>query len=407
MRATARIALAPGAFSVMTERELRALIVDVSAAAIDPVVRALGSRWRMRWRRVDTEESFVAALETGDWDIVLAELHTRRLAPPRAIAILRERGRDIPVIAVAATAGAEEVAATLEAGARDFLYKTTLARLPFVLERELTHAGLRRRHLEAEREIGDHRRHLQELEEAVEARDRFLSIASHELRTPLTPLTLQIDRLSRALARNDDLRRSRERLQEMIQMMRRQCDRLIELVKNLLDVSRITSGKLTLNREQVDLAAVVRQVRDDFVEAIHTARASVELHAPDDLVGSWDAERIKSVVENLLSNALKYGQGKPVAIRVSNHGNTAHLVVTDHGIGISELDQQRIFERFERAVATNRYGGLGIGLWIVREVVEAHGGTVAVSSAPGSGTTFVVTLPKSAPTTARTDAPRR
>ncbi|WP_242340633.1 CHASE domain-containing protein [Anaeromyxobacter sp. SG66] len=234
---------------------------------------------------------------------------------------------------------------------------------------------------------------------AVRERDEFLSIASHELRTPLTSLALQSESL-RAKANRlqlDDVARKAE-------VIRRNVDRLARLVASLLDLSRITAGRLELELEPFDLAELAREVVARFEDEARRAGCTLELVAPEPVPGSWDRLRLDQVLTNLVSNAIKYGPNQPVEVRVEGVGERAVLTVRDRGIGIPPEDQARIFERFERAVSKRSYGGFGLGLWIVREIVESLGGTVRVESAPGSGATFTVELSRRAQTQARSPA---
>jgi PAS domain S-box-containing protein len=233
----------------------------------------------------------------------------------------------------------------------------------------------------------------QNAQEAISARDEFLSIASHELRTPLTPLQITFQRLLRDGSRERLGSVEPDRLRTMMVRSERQVHRLTALIDNLLDVSRISSGRLRLQREAVDLGDLVREVVGRSSEELARAQCSLELHAHGPVPGSWDRLRIEQVVTNLLGNALKYGAGKPIELRVSSDGGRAQLVVRDHGIGIEPEHVARIFDRFERAVSSRSYGGLGLGLYIVRQIVEAHGGAIRVSSEPGAGSLFVVELP--------------
>ncbi len=224
-------------------------------------------------------------------------------------------------------------------------------------------------------------------QEAVAARDDFLSIASHELKTPLTSLVLNSDSL-RAAAQRGDL----QSVARKAEAVRRNVDRLSRLVSSLLDISRISAGRLDLELEEVDLAQVVRDVSARFEDEARRAGCAVRLSAPEPAVGRWDRLRLDQVVTNLLSNAIKYGRGRSVEVSVESREGLATLTVRDHGIGISPADQRRIFERFERAVSKRNYGGFGLGLWIVRQIVESLGGTVRVESVPGEGSTFQVEL---------------
>jgi signal transduction histidine kinase/CHASE1-domain containing sensor protein len=229
------------------------------------------------------------------------------------------------------------------------------------------------------------------LRAAVKLRDDFLQVASHELKTPLTPLSLKLQLLLRELAargQTDETERERRHLE----MALRQVGKVADLVNDLLDVSRIDSGRLRMQLGPVDLAQVVR----DVVARLEgqAQQAGVVLHLDvSPCVGTWDGKRLEQVVVNLLDNALKYGAGYPVEVRLSCRGGEAELVVEDHGIGISPEGLGRIFQRFERAVSERSYGGLGLGLYIVQGIVSALRGDVSVVSELGKGARFTVRLP--------------
>jgi signal transduction histidine kinase len=236
----------------------------------------------------------------------------------------------------------------------------------------------------------DNARLYREAQDAIRARDEFLSIASHELRTPLTPLQLQVQSLRRLASRSE---LPLDRLQQKLALAERQVERLGGLVANLLDISRITGHRLLLELEEVDLAALVRDVTERSRDHLQRVGCTLDLRAPAALVGRWDPMRLEQVLTNLLSNAMKYGAGKPIHVEVAAAGGQALLTVRDEGIGIAPEDQRRIFQRFERAVSERHYGGFGLGLWICRQVVEAMGGSIDVQSALGAGATFTVRLP--------------
>lgn len=228
--------------------------------------------------------------------------------------------------------------------------------------------------------------------EAVRVRDDFLSIASHELRTPLTALRLHIESTVRGVRRAGGAGPGESGVAKL-DLALRQVDRLTRLVDDLLDVSRMTEGRLTIERAEVDLAALVRDVVSRFEIEATRAGCRVTLLVDGQVRGRWDPLRLEQIVVNLLSNALKFGHGKPIEIRVGCDERSALLEVCDHGIGISAEARERIFKRFERAVADRSYRGLGLGLYIVERIVAAHGGTIAVASEPGQGARFTVTLP--------------
>jgi PAS domain S-box-containing protein len=233
-----------------------------------------------------------------------------------------------------------------------------------------------------------------ELRRAVQVRDQFLSVASHELRTPLTPLTLQIDRLDRLLQREPRGQIDLDEVSEMALMVKAQVGRMAELVDVLLDVSRVTYGPMHLDRAELDAADLVRQTVERWRPAATTAGCRLDLRLDGPVLVSIDRLRLEQLLNNLLSNAIKYGARNPVEVELFAEPELLRLQVRDHGIGVPLADQARIFERFERAVPVENYGGLGLGLWISRQIVEAMGGDIRVESAPEKGARFLVELPR-------------
>ena len=230
-----------------------------------------------------------------------------------------------------------------------------------------------------------------EAREAARMREEFLSIAGHELRTPLTSLQFQLHTVQKRLEAGQP-----EKAADVLQRATGQLQRLTRLTEDLLDVSQITAGRLELVLEEVDLADIVRDVAERHRESASRAGSVLRIEASQAVTGLWDHSRLDQVITNLLSNAVKFGEGKPIAIGVESGPERAQVTVVDQGIGISLADQSRIFERFERAVSKTSYGGIGLGLWITRQIVDAHGGRIAVVSAPGKGSTFCVDLPRKA-----------
>ena len=223
------------------------------------------------------------------------------------------------------------------------------------------------------------------LEAAIRSRDTFLSVASHELKTPLTSLTIKLQALS--------LRENNEVTSADFKLIGRQVRRLTELVNELLDVARLGSGQLQLKPTPMDLVALVREVVAHFEADAQRAGSTLQLSGEGSVWGAWDGLRVEQIVSNLLSNALKYGAGKPVRLNVEKIGDQARISVFDEGIGIAAEAIDRIFDKFERAVSDRHYGGLGLGLFVSRQLAEAMGGSIAATSRPGHGATFTVTLP--------------
>lgn len=245
-------------------------------------------------------------------------------------------------------------------------------------------AAGRHRIAELEKRIG-------ELEEAVASRDSFIAVVAHELRNPMTPILGNVQRLRRIAdrppPRSVDLRAGLERLEWLI-------ERYLKRATTLLDVSRISAGKHQFSPEPLDFAQIVRAVIESVKPVARYVRSAIAVEAPDELVGMCDRMAFEQIVENLVTNSLKYGAGHPVAVGLRRQASRLELRVADQGPGISAADQARIFERFERVIArAQKAGGFGIGLWVVRQLVEAMSGMVEVKSELGRGSTFIVTLP--------------
>jgi len=234
--------------------------------------------------------------------------------------------------------------------------------------------------VEHDREIAHH-----QLAEAVAARDEFIAIAAHELRSPLAVLALLWE-MAAERPRNGALDA------KLIEKSRKQLQRLTSLVDRLLDVARVRSGTFDVDREEFELRGMVQEVANRF--AFEDSGLSLDQHIDPGLKVRWDRLRIDEALTNLISNAIKFGAGKPIMLRAVLDAGQALISVQDHGVGIAPEDLDRIFDRFERADLTGiNQKGLGIGLWLTKRIVEAHGGTIQVDSAPGHGSTFILRLP--------------
>ncbi|MFP2910112.1 ATP-binding protein [Pyxidicoccus sp. 3LFB2] len=230
---------------------------------------------------------------------------------------------------------------------------------------------------------------------AVRARDEFLSIAAHELKTPLTALRLHLERMHHHVARAPADTLPRGTVEASTTPALRQLVRLQQLLDTLLDVSRVASQRLKLEVATLDLVETARDVAQRL--AVQARASDVELRLelpPEPVILFGDRLRLEQVVSNLLTNAFKYGNRQPVKLQVEEREDAVALTVTDGGIGIAPADQARIFNRFERAAGNAGADGLGLGLYIAKEIVTAHGGTITVDSQPGQGSTFQVVLPR-------------
>jgi signal transduction histidine kinase len=237
-----------------------------------------------------------------------------------------------------------------------------------------------------------------ELEMAIQARDEFLSIASHELKTPLTSLKLQAQLARRSIDRADDRVYTKDSVDSIVRQLEKQCGRLLRLVDDMLDIARFATGTLSLELEPVELPELVddvlRRLEPQFAQA-KRPKPRLSNESPEILVGYWDRLRIEQVLTNLLTNALRYGGENQIEVKIFAEDREAVFCVKDFGPGIAEEALDRIFSRFERAVSASEVSGLGLGLYISQQIVQAHGGTIRVESRLGDGATFCVALPRS------------
>jgi signal transduction histidine kinase len=230
-------------------------------------------------------------------------------------------------------------------------------------------------------------------QKAISLRDEFLSIASHELKTPLTPMKLQVQNLQRQLQTKPETVLNPERLSKTLVTFGRQIDRLAKLIEGLLDISRINIGKLSLNYEEFDLRSMLDEIVGRFQEQLANAGSDICIESPKQVPVVLDSFRIEQVIVNLLTNAIKFAAGKPIKISVAESQDRLVLKVADQGMGIAAEDLERIFKRFERAASATHFGGLGLGLYISQQIIEAHRGKISVESKPGDGATFIIEIP--------------
>ena len=311
----------------------------------------------------------IDANETTLRDIALNDEHFQLLVAMRLRSVISvpmiAHGRVLGVITLARSGGSAYGSAEL-AIAEDLAHRSALA--------------------------ADNARLYREAQDAIKLREDFLAIASHELRTPLTSLLLQADGMMRHLCKQTPL--TPERMASKIDRILKQAERLQRLVDNLLDVSRLAKGSIELYLRKTDFTAVAHEVVSRYQDEAGHAGCNLTMRDNGPILGHWDKARIEQLIGSFLANAIRYGRGKPIDVHVDADADMVRLRVHDHGIGIAPADHERIFGRFERASSEQNYGGLGLGLWLVRQIVNAMHGSVRVESQLGNGALFTVELPR-------------
>lgn len=251
----------------------------------------------------------------------------------------------------------------------------------------------KKQELELYQVLQNEQRALIRAEEAISARDEFLSIASHELKTPLTAMLLQLQNVLHNVKNVSLANFSITSLLNMLENTEAQSKRLARMINDLLNVSLITTGRLDLEPENFDLRATTHDIVNRFADKLKRENYSVKIIAPSSAMGRWDKLRIEQIIINLLSNAIKYGNRQSIEITIKKEEEYAVLSIEDHGIGIPANKQEKIFSRFKRAVSPKEYKGLGVGLYITSQLVKSHRGTIAVQSEIGKGSIFTIRLP--------------
>ena len=392
--------------------ESKLLIVDdlpENLLALEALIRAPG---RVVYRAASAEAALALLLE-HEFALAIVDVQMPGMNGFELAELMRgtERTRHIPIIFVSA-AGRELNYAFqgYESGAVDFLHKpldphAVVSKVNVFVDLHRHRKALRHEmdplaaaHHKQE-ELVQQLQHTQhELERAVRMRDDFMSMVSHELRTPLNTLYLEAQLRQLHLSKGNLANFAPDRLPAMIERDQRQIRNMVRLIDDMLDVTRMRRDALSIQTKSVDLSALSRAVVENLRQQAEAAGSVITLHAPPELRGVWDEFRIEQVLTNLLTNALRYGGGKPVEMTVSLEGDSARVAVRDQGIGIAPEDHARIFEQFERTDDSRRHAaGLGLGLYITRKIVCLHAGRIGVESAPGEGSTFVVELPLQIP----------
>jgi two-component system sensor histidine kinase EvgS len=374
-------------------KKLRLLIVEDSPDDAELLVRLLRrAGYEPEPHRVETAEAMAEALTDRGWDLILSDHSLPLLSGPGALDVLKQTGLDVPFIIVSGTIGEETAVECMRAGARDYILKDKLARLPVAVEREL--AAARDRRLQAEEEA-----RIRELEQARELAERensfksqFLANMAHELRTPLAC----ISGYAQVLAEETDGKLA-ARQKQMVANMRTSARHMGKLINDVLDFSKIVAGRLDLVPVPTSLANLVDSVRETLDPLVEKHGVELWVAVPDGLPEiPVDPLRLRQVLFNLLSNGLKFTpRGGTVRLSVRAEGDRVAIEVRDTGVGIRAEDLPRLFQEFQQIVEPGRprHDGSGLGLAITKRLVELHGGSIAVESEPGRGSAFTVRLP--------------
>ncbi|TJZ72027.1 hybrid sensor histidine kinase/response regulator [Chitiniphilus eburneus] len=389
----------------MNDDKVRLLLVDdlpENLAALE----ALIGRADLETHKADSGTQALELLLTHDFALAILDVQMPGMDGFELAEFMRgtERTKHIPIVFV--SAGSQELNYAFkgyETGAVDFLHKpldvhavrskvnvfVDLYRQKRTLSRQLR--ALQEAQLEQEMLMAELQKTQAELQLAIRNRDDFLSAAAHELKTPLNVLKLHAQMRERHLKHGDNSAFSGEKFAKMVTRESRLVETLVRQIDDMLDISRIRTGKLYLRPTEFDLGEMVDDTVGQFSEQLAATGNDLHLTIARHIVGRWDQFRLEQVLTNLVTNAMRYAPGTPLEITVTRHGSGARIAVRDHGPGIPQEHQQRIFQQFEQA--SGGASGLGLGLYISKQIVEAHGGDIFVQSIPGGGATFLVELP--------------
>jgi signal transduction histidine kinase len=380
------------------------LIVDdlpENLQALDALIRGAG---RTVFQAGSGEQALTLLLQ-HDFALAILDVQMPGMDGFELAELMRgtEKTRSIPIVFV--TAAGKELNYSFkgyEAGAVDVLYKpldpcAVKSKVEVFVALHQQREAMRQQVLALEEARRQQEETQAQLQHALRMRDEFMSMVSHEMRTPLNTLYLETQLRKMQLDRGNMAAFGPEQLRRMVSRDDRQIQNIVRLIDDMLDVSRIRSGKLSLRPGSVELAGMLRRVVQDLTPQAATAGTSIVLDAPTPVIGWWDDFRIEQIVMNLLTNALRYGGAQPVVVTLAVTAESVRVDVRDSGPGVKPEHQAKIFEPYERGVGSEAPAGLGLGLYISRQLAEVHGGSLTLSSTLGAGAVFSLTLPRTEP----------
>lgn len=376
------------------------LIVDDLPENLHALTKVLEQENRQIFQ-AESGESALSLLVEHDFAVAILDVMMPGMNGFELAELMRstQKTRHIPIVFV--TAAGKEAKFDFhgyESGAVDFLYKpldivAVKSKVSVFVELHQQRQELKHRIDELEKTRTELQATEVELQRALQMRDDFMSMVAHELRTPLNTLHLETQVRSMLLEKNDMQAFGADQLKAMFKRDRRQIESMSRLITDLVDVSRIQNGSLSVHPVELRLSSLLHRVVEDLSQQASAAGCELRLSIGGDAVGLWDEFRLEQIIINLLTNAFRYGSEKPVDVSLEVLEQRATIRVRDHGPGINLDDQQRIFGKFERAATRAVPDGLGMGLYIARQLAEAHGGSLGVESVMGQGATFEVSLP--------------
>lgn len=366
------------------EKKLKLLLIEDNESDAALTIRALQKAGiNIQHERVEKPEELKNALQTKQWDFVISDYQLPDFNAPIAFDIFKSFKIDIPFIVLSGSIGEEAAVAIMKKGVHDYVLKQNMTKLPVVVQRELSDATSRR-------EIAKMQEDLilsnAALESSLRTKDEFLILASHELKTPLTALKLRIQFMQKKyLEENKPINE--------IDFFSRQVDRIIKVIEDMIDVTRIQSGIFTLELSKVNLNSLVENVLDHFSVQLKASQCRVNVNMTTNIEGQWDRTRLLQVIINIIDNVIKYAPGSNLNISANQDQNNTYFTIHDSGPGIPKEKQRLIFNRFERLGVDTNVSGLGLGLYICKKVIDALGGTIVLESDMNKGTTFQIKLP--------------